>query len=431
MSRSLSRTLSVVAMFASMLIALPMPSAQAVSTTVVISQVYGGGGNAGATYTHDFVELFNRGTTTVDLAGWSIQYASATGTGNFGANYRTDHRAVRIPGAWSVPAGPGGEQCGGRSPAADARRDGRDADRHERAGAGKVALVNTTTPLGCNGGSTRARPLRWRPSSTWSAMAMRTSSKVPQRRRRPPTRTPCSAPALVASTPTTTAPTSPPRHPAPRNTASPLNPCAVDPTVNLTINDVSANEGNSGTTTFDFTVSLSAPAGAGGVTFDVATADGTATAPSDYASVALVGQSHRGRSSPPPRSASRSTATPTVEPDETFFVNVTNVVGATVVDGQGEGTIVNDDVAPRCSLPSTTSRAAATRLPPGTFTVEAIVVGDYQTQGSGQLRGFFVQEEDADADADPATSEGIFVFCTTCPVRGERGRQGAGHRRLQ
>ena len=44
------------------------------------------------------------------------------------------------------------------------------------------------------------------------------------------------------------------------------------------------------------------------------------------------------------------------------------------------------------------------------------MVGDYQTQGSGQLRGFFIQEEDADADADPATSEGIFVFCSACPT---------------
>jgi hypothetical protein len=52
----------------------------------------------------------------------------------------------------------------------------------------------------------------------------------------------------------------------------------------------------------------------------------------------------------------------------------------------------------------------------GTFTVEAIVVGDYQTQGSGQLRGFFIQEEDADTDIDPATSEGIFVFCSSCPT---------------
>ena len=53
---------------------------------------------------------------------------------------------------------------------------------------------------------------------------------------------------------------------------------------------------------------------------------------------------------------------------------------------------------------------------PGSYSVEAIVVGDYQSQGSGRLRGFFLQEEGADADTDPATSEGIFVFCSTCPV---------------
>lgn len=50
----------------------------------------------------------------------------------------------------------------------------------------------------------------------------------------------------------------------------------------------------------------------------------------------------------------------------------------------------------------------------GPYTVEAIVTGDYQTQGSGQLRGFFIQEEDADSDGNPATSEGIFVFCSSC-----------------
>jgi uncharacterized protein len=46
--------------------------------------------------------------------------------------------------------------------------------------------------------------------------------------------------------------------------------------------------------------------------------------------------------------------------------------------------------------------------------IEGIVVGDYQ--GAGQFGGFFVQEEDADADANPATSEGIFVFNTSFPV---------------
>lgn len=46
---------------------------------VVISQAYGGGGNAGSTFTHDYVELLNTGTTSVSLNGMSIQYASATG----------------------------------------------------------------------------------------------------------------------------------------------------------------------------------------------------------------------------------------------------------------------------------------------------------------------------------------------------------------
>src|ERR671931_1627540 len=62
------------------------PAQAAPSPNVVISQVYGGGGNTGAPYKNDFVELFNRGTSAIDLSGWSVQYASATGSGNFGAN---------------------------------------------------------------------------------------------------------------------------------------------------------------------------------------------------------------------------------------------------------------------------------------------------------------------------------------------------------
>jgi len=47
---------------------------------VVISQVFGGGGNSGAYYNSDFIELFNRGGQAQSLAGWSVQYASASGT---------------------------------------------------------------------------------------------------------------------------------------------------------------------------------------------------------------------------------------------------------------------------------------------------------------------------------------------------------------
>ncbi len=46
--------------------------------TIKISQVYGGGGNSGATYTNDFIELFNDSASPVDISGWSVQYSSAT-----------------------------------------------------------------------------------------------------------------------------------------------------------------------------------------------------------------------------------------------------------------------------------------------------------------------------------------------------------------
>ena len=57
------------------------PPPEPVDSTVVISQLYGGGGNPGAAYQNDYVELFNRSTAAVDLTGWSLQYASASGSG--------------------------------------------------------------------------------------------------------------------------------------------------------------------------------------------------------------------------------------------------------------------------------------------------------------------------------------------------------------
>ncbi|MGZ5545382.1 MAG: DNA/RNA non-specific endonuclease, partial [Limisphaerales bacterium] len=47
---------------------------------VVISQVYGGGGNSGATYKNDFIELYNSGSASVDLSTYAVQYTSAAGS---------------------------------------------------------------------------------------------------------------------------------------------------------------------------------------------------------------------------------------------------------------------------------------------------------------------------------------------------------------
>ena len=68
------------ALIAAGTIALPSAPATAVSADVVISEVYGGGGNSGATYRNDFVELHNTGSVPVSVDGWTVQYASATGT---------------------------------------------------------------------------------------------------------------------------------------------------------------------------------------------------------------------------------------------------------------------------------------------------------------------------------------------------------------
>jgi len=131
--------------------------ARAISTTVVISQVYGGGGNSGAPYTNDFVELFNRGTTTVSLSGWSVQYTSATGTGNFGSatNLITPLSGSLAPGQYLLI-----QEAAGTTPSASLPTpDVTDSTPiNMSATGGKVALVNTTTPLGCNVGSTPCSP---------------------------------------------------------------------------------------------------------------------------------------------------------------------------------------------------------------------------------------------------------------------------------
>ncbi|TPV32253.1 HYR domain-containing protein [Paucihalobacter ruber] len=115
-------------------------------TKVVISQVYGGGGNAGAPFNQDFIELFNSGKTPVNLNGWSVQYASATGTT---WNNRTNLSGIIQPGQYYLIGGASGTN-GVALPNPDI------SGTINLAGAnGKVLLANTTTSLsgGCPTGS--------------------------------------------------------------------------------------------------------------------------------------------------------------------------------------------------------------------------------------------------------------------------------------
>lgn len=108
------------------------------------------------------------------------------------------------------------------------------------------------------------------------------------------------------------------------------------------IDDVTVTEGDSGTTPATFTVTLDRPAPSGGASVTASTANGTATAPADY-------EARTGVTVTVPAGATTAQFTVQVkgdvvdEPNETFSVNLTSPTGMTVADGQGIGTIVDDD----------------------------------------------------------------------------------------
>ncbi|QNE38748.1 hypothetical protein F1C16_03850 [Hymenobacter sp. NBH84] len=116
----------------------------AVSSSIVISQVYGGGGNGGATYKNDFVELFNRGNTTVDLSGWTLQYAASTS--NFSASFSLT--GTIAPGRYYLIQLASGGSVGANLPAPDAT-----GAISMAMAAGKVALANNATVVTGSTGS--------------------------------------------------------------------------------------------------------------------------------------------------------------------------------------------------------------------------------------------------------------------------------------
>ena len=105
-----------------------------------MSQVFAGGGNAGAPFANDYVELFNRGSSSVDVSGWTIQYASAAGsswqaTALTGSIAPGRHYLVQLASAAAV---------GAPLPTPDAT-----GTTNLAVSGGKVAVVRDATPLTC------------------------------------------------------------------------------------------------------------------------------------------------------------------------------------------------------------------------------------------------------------------------------------------
>jgi 5'-nucleotidase len=130
------------ALVAGLVVGLPTAAQAVVATApVVINEVYGGGGNSGSTYKRDFVELVNVSPAAVNLSGWTVQYTSSGGT------------------AWATTALTGVLPAGGTYLVSEAAQGGGTVDNPGDAigaiamsgTAGKVALVNNSTPLPCGG----------------------------------------------------------------------------------------------------------------------------------------------------------------------------------------------------------------------------------------------------------------------------------------
>ncbi|RJL31662.1 ExeM/NucH family extracellular endonuclease [Bailinhaonella thermotolerans] len=291
------------------LVSLNLAPASAEPGAVVISQVYGGGGNSGAPYTHDFVELFNRGSAPVSLAGWTVQYTSAAGTGHFAAN-KVALSGTVAPGGYHLVQLGAGAGNGAALPAPDTT-----GGIAMGGTGGKVALVGSADGLACNGRSAPCTPEQLAQirdlvaygsadfyEGTGPAPAL-SNTTAGLRKGGGCADTDDNAADVEAGAP------------APRNSASPAAPC-------------------------------------GG-----STPDPTPTA----------------------------TATPTPTPSPTASPDCDTPVTHQIAEVQGTG-----DASP---------------LAGKAVRVEGVVTADFQAPG--QLNGFYVQDDTP--DADPRTSEGLFV----------------------
>ncbi|MEP7132318.1 MAG: lamin tail domain-containing protein, partial [Acidobacteriota bacterium] len=385
MSHRVSRSL---AFYLAVALAAVVPStASAASPNLVISQVYGGGGNSGATFKNDFIEIFNRGASPVPVAGWSVQYAASTGT----AWQVTLLSGSIAPGQHYLvqeSAGAGGTTS---LPTPDAT-----GSIAMAAGGGKVALVNGTSALSgacpsasvvdfvgydganCFEGAAAA------PTLTNTTAALRGSNGCAD--------TDNNSADFASGAP------------APRNTASPLNVCG-------------------GTTN---------PAGAGASvpsSAEPGEAVRLTVAVTPGGNPTSTGVSVSGNLSPIGGSSTQAFFDDGTQGDVTAGDGVFSYQ-ATVAGGTAPGAKSLIFTVSDAQLRSAGGSIALTVAPP----TPILAIHDIQGVGpvspyNGQSvrttpsivtalksNGFFLQVPDGQQDSDPGTSEGIFVFTSSAPL---------------
>ena len=358
--------------------AFAVPVALASTNGLVISQVYGGNGNV---FKSDYVELFNAGSAPVSLNGMSVQYASATGTGNFVAVPLTN--VMLQPGQYYLvklaTAAAGADLI---TPDASGSTDLSGTN-------GKVILASQATTIGCNGGSNPCTDAQkalivdllgygTANFSEGAASIASTSANSLFRAANGCTDTDSNLADFSRGTPT------------PRNTASPLNLCgggggnapivpscpdAVAVAGTASGFSVSAKDTDSRVTAVSVVGSL--PAGVALDSFVPSSGDDVAATQSFSVANTLAAGNYNLSLKWDNDEAQTASCT--------FKLTVSGIV--TIPAIQGSGAKSGMDGA------SVTTSGIVTKL---------------------INNGFYLQ--DADGDGDPATSDGVFVFTSTAPT---------------
>ncbi len=375
-----------------------IPASAQGSPNLVISQAYGAGGNSGATYTNDFIEIFNRGSVPVSLSGKSLQYASATGTGNFGSSGITSLPDVTLnPGQYFLVQEAGGSNGSPLPVVADISSTAINMSGT----AGKVALVDSTSALGCNG------------SSTPCSSAQRTliidllgygTANFAEGSPAPAT-TPITASLRAAGGCTDTdnnATDFTSVAALPRNSASPLHACLA--TTNPIVNNANATAEVETTVLLSVAITPGANPTSTGLTVqaDLSSVGGSATQ-------ALFDDGSNGDLVTGDNTFSFSYTLPAsvAAASYTIPLSVSDTQGRS-----GSGTITLT-VQPRATALKINQLQGIGATSPIDPTLLIKTTGIVTARKSN---GFFIQSQATDDDGDLATSEGIFVYTAGTPT---------------
>jgi len=386
--------LTTAALLATGMFAIAPPSVAAVSTSVVISQIYGGGGNSGATYKNDFVELYNLGSSAVDVTGWTVQYASSAGL----TWAKTLLAGTIQPGNYFLV-----QEAAGTGGSVDLPTPNASGSIAMAAGSGKVALVGSSTALSgaCPTGvvdfvgfGTAANCSEGAPTATLSntTAALRNSNGC--------TETDNNSADFTAAAP------------SPRNIASPAHYC-TDPsnpagtgaaTPNMlfagdsTLLTVAVTPGNFPPSTgLSMTCDLTAIGGSAAQTFyDDGTNDDLTASDNTFSFSITVGAGTVG--------GAKSLAC-TIGDAQSRIGSAT--IGLTVLAIVPIGTVNGPVLVTDDGTTHTSPYVGQTVAIQGVIyekTLQAI------SNSTNTYKGFFIQNTSATADADPNTSNGLFVY---------------------